>query len=60
MLNEELRVLRLRKAKVVVAEVHYKYAAVILFYYKHNFHITDFKQDYFGKGHDAIILKSIL
>lgn len=57
LLNEELRVLRLRKAKVVVAEVHYKCAAAIPFYYKHNFRITSFEHDYFGKGHDAIILK---
>ena len=60
LLNEELKVLRLRKAKVVVAEVHYKCAAAIPFYYKHNFRITDCKYDYFGKGHDAIILKSTL
>jgi len=60
LLKEELKVLRLRKAKVVIAEVHYKCATAIPFYYKHNFRITDFKHDYFGKGHDAIILKSTL
>ena len=60
LLNEELRALELRKTKIIVAEVHYKCAAAIPFYYKYNFRITHFEQDYFGAGHDAIILKLIL
>lgn len=60
LLNEELRVLRQKKAKVVLAEVHYKCASAIPFYYKYGFRISGIAQDYFGVGHDAIILKLVL
>jgi len=60
LLNKELTALKHRKIKTVRAEVHYKCASAIPFYYKHNFRITGFVLDYFGKGHDAIILKLIM
>jgi ribosomal protein S18 acetylase RimI-like enzyme len=41
----------------VQADVHYKCASAIPFYYKFGFRIAGFQQDYFGAGHDAIILK---
>ena len=58
--NAELKALKLRKAETVVAEVHYKCSAAIPFYYKHNFRIMNFEQDYFGAGEDAIILELLL
>jgi ribosomal protein S18 acetylase RimI-like enzyme len=60
LLNKELTALKYKKVKLVRAEVHYKCASAIPFYYKHNFRITGFVQDFFGKGHDAIILKMII
>jgi ribosomal protein S18 acetylase RimI-like enzyme len=60
LLNKELKVLKQKKVKVVLAEVHYKCASAIPFYYKHNFRISGFRRDYFGEGHDAIILKLVL
>jgi ribosomal protein S18 acetylase RimI-like enzyme len=60
LLNKELMALKHKKVKLVRAEVHYKCASAIPFYYKHNFRITGFAQDFFGKGHDAIILKLII
>ena len=60
LLNKELKVLKHKGVKLVRVEVHYKCASAIPFYYKHNFRITEFVQDFFGKGHDAIILKLII
>jgi len=60
LLNKEITVLKHKKVKLVRAEVHYKCSSAIPFYYKHNFRITGFVQDFFGKGQDAIILKLII
>ncbi len=60
LLVEELKILKSKKAKVVLAEVHYKCSSAIPFYYKYGFRISGFGQDYFGVGHDTIILKMIL
>jgi ribosomal-protein-alanine N-acetyltransferase len=60
LLNKELKVLKRKSARTVLAEVHYKCASAIPFYYKHNFRITGFVQDYFGIGHDTVILKLVL
>jgi ribosomal protein S18 acetylase RimI-like enzyme len=60
LLDNELKALKNKGIRVVVAEVHYKCAAAIPFYYKHNFRITGFVQDYFGVGHDTIILRLLL
>jgi ribosomal-protein-alanine N-acetyltransferase len=57
LLKRILKSLKSRGAVVVLAEVHYKCAAAIPFYYKNGFRIIGFVQDYFGVGHDAIILK---
>ena len=59
LLEREFKALKSKGAKIVLAEVHYKCASAIPFYYKHGFRITGFVQDYFGVGHDAIILKLI-
>lgn len=60
LLHKELKVLKRKGAKMVTAEVHYKCASAIPFYYKHDFRVAGFVQDYFGMGHDAIILKLAL
>ncbi len=60
LLDKELKALKRKGAKIVLAEVHYKCASAIPFYYKHNFRIIGFVQDYFGIGHDTIILKLVL
>lgn len=60
LLNEVVKGLKQKKAKIVLAEVHYKCASAIPFYYKHGFRVSDSVQDYFGVGHDAIILKLVL
>jgi ribosomal-protein-alanine N-acetyltransferase len=60
LLNKELEILKRKGAKTVIAEVHYKCASAIPFYYKHNFRVAGFMQDWFGTGHDAIMLKLIL
>jgi ribosomal-protein-alanine N-acetyltransferase len=57
LLKKELQVLKGKNVKLVFAEVHYKCSSAIPFYYKFGFRITGFQQDYFGAGHDAIILK---
>ncbi|RLI22476.1 hypothetical protein DRO54_01060 [Candidatus Bathyarchaeota archaeon] len=57
LLKKEIEMLRKKGAKIVRAEVHYKCAEAIPFYYKFGFRISGFEQDYFGIGHDAIILK---
>ncbi|MDH5783944.1 MAG: GNAT family N-acetyltransferase [Candidatus Bathyarchaeota archaeon] len=59
LLKTELEALKKRGAKIVFAEVHYKNARAIPFYYMHGFRISGFLQDYFGIGHDAIVLKLV-
>ena len=60
LLNKEVMVLKQKGARILLAEVHYKCASAIPFYYKHDFRISGFSQDYFGIGHDAVILRRIL
>jgi ribosomal protein S18 acetylase RimI-like enzyme len=61
LLEKELRALRRRRGtRVVFAEVHYKCASAIPFYYKCGFRISGSAQDHFGIDHDVIILKLIL
>ncbi|MEM3596693.1 MAG: GNAT family N-acetyltransferase [Candidatus Bathyarchaeia archaeon] len=60
LLEKILKALKRKGAMAVLAEVHYKCASAIPFYYEHGFRITGFMQDYFGLGHDAIILKLAL
>jgi ribosomal protein S18 acetylase RimI-like enzyme len=60
LLNKILRTLRRRGATTILAEVHYKCASAIPFYYRQGFRIIGFMQDYFGIGHDTIILKLTL
>jgi len=60
LLEKCLHVLKDKGIKVVFAEVHYKCASAIPFYYKHDFRIIGVKQDRFGEGQDAVILKKIL
>ncbi|MEM3700529.1 MAG: GNAT family N-acetyltransferase [Candidatus Bathyarchaeia archaeon] len=60
LLDRELKAIKKKRVKTVLAEVHYKCASAIPFYYKHNFRISAFRRDYFGEGHDAIILKLVL
>lgn len=60
LLDKTLALLKQRVVKIVFAEVHYECASAIPFYYKNNFRISGFGQDYFGVGHDAIILKLVL
>ena len=59
LLDTELAALKKRGAENVFAEVHYKNARAILFYYKNGFRICGFLQDYFGIDHDAVILKLV-
>lgn len=60
LLDRVLKTLERKKAKSVLAEVHWKCASAIPFYYEHGFRIIGFVQDYFGNGHDAMILKLAL
>ncbi len=60
LLETELRALKARKPEVLVAEVHYKCASAIPFYYKHGFRISGVVRNFFGMSHDAIILELIL
>ena len=57
LLEKEIEMLKEKGVKIVRAEVHYKCAEAIPFYYKFGFRISGFEQDYFGIGQDAIILK---
>ena len=57
LLDRTVKALKQKGAKMVFAEVHYKCAAAIPFYYRHGFRISGFGQDYFGIGHDAVVLK---
>lgn len=60
LLNTVLKALKRRGATIVLAEVHYKCAYAIPFYYRHGFRISGCVQDFFGIEHDAIILKLVL
>ena len=60
LLSVELEALKKRRLKIVIAEVHYRNSEAIPFYYKHGFRLSGCAQDFFGIGHDAIILKLIL
>lgn len=60
LLDKELEALKRKGVKIVLAEVHYKCASAIPFYYKYDFRIIGFVQDYFGIGHDTIMLKLVL
>ena len=60
LLAKIVKALEEKGARMVFAEVHYKCAAAIPFYYRHGFRVSGFGQDYFGIGHDAIVLKLIL
>ncbi len=60
LLSKEAMVLKQKGARIMLAEVHYKCASAIPFYYKHDFRVSGFGQDYFGIGHDAVILKKAL
>jgi len=60
LLKTELEALQNTEAKIVVAEVHYKCASAIPFYYKHGFRISGVCRNFFGMSHDAIILELIL
>jgi len=61
LLRKVLQVLKRKNVRLVFADVHYRCASAIpfyyKFYYKFGFRIAGFQQDYFGAGHDAIILK---
>lgn len=57
LLNNEIDILKQKECKTLSAEVHYKCASAIPFYYEHGFRIVGFDQDHFGIGHDAIILQ---
>jgi len=59
LMETELEVLQSTEAKIVVAEVHYKCASAIPFYYKHGFRISGVCRNFFGMSHDAIILELI-
>ena len=60
LIEAELEALKNSKAKIIVAEVHYKCASSIPFYYKHGFRISGVWRNFFGMNHDAIILELIL
>ena len=60
LLETEFKALKNTQVKIIVAEVHYKCASAIPFYYKHGFRISGIGRDFFGMGHDAIILELIL
>ncbi len=60
LLETELGALRTTEAEAVRAEVHYKCASAIPFYYKHGFRISGVCRNFFGMGHDAIILELLL
>lgn len=60
LLETELKALKNNKTKIIVAEVHYKCASSISFYYKHGFRISGVWRNFFGLGHDAIMLELIL
>jgi len=60
LLETEFKALKKSNAEIVMAEVHYKCASAIPFYYKHGFRISGVWRNFFGMGHDAIMLELIL
>lgn len=60
LLETELKAIKTAKPEIIVAEVHYKCASAIPFYYKHGFRISGVCRNFFGMRHDAIILELIL
>lgn len=60
LLETVLKALKKKGVKVVVAEVHYKCASAVPFYYKHGFRISGFMGNYFGIGHDTLLLELVL
>ncbi len=60
LLDVELKALIAAGSKIVVAEVHYKCASAVPFYYKHRFRISGVCRNFFGMGHDAVILELVL
>ena len=60
LLNNVIEILKQIGCTSILAEVHYKCAPAIPFYYKHGFRIIGFMQNYFGSGHDAMILQKNL
>jgi ribosomal protein S18 acetylase RimI-like enzyme len=54
-----LDAVKAKGAKILLAEVHHKCASAIPFYYAHGFRISGSVQDYFGAGHDAVIVKLV-
>ena len=60
LLSVELEAMKRRGSKIVISEVHYKNAKAIPFYYRHGFRLSGCAQDFFGIGHDAIMLKLVL
>jgi ribosomal protein S18 acetylase RimI-like enzyme len=60
LLEAELKALKSTDSKIVVAQVHYKCASAIPFYYKHGFRISGVYRNFFGLSHDAVILELIL
>lgn len=60
LLETEFKALKNTQIKIIVAEVHYKCASAIPFYYKHGFRISRVERNFFGVNHDAIILELIL
>jgi ribosomal protein S18 acetylase RimI-like enzyme len=60
LLETELKAIKNSKPKIIVAEVHYKCASAIPFYYKHGFRISGVWRNFFGIGRDAIMPELIL
>ncbi len=60
LLTEQIKALGRKGTEMIVAEVHYKCASAIPFYYSHNFRMTEIVRDYSGVGHDGIALTLIL
>jgi ribosomal-protein-alanine N-acetyltransferase len=60
LLSKESDALKRKRVKTISAEVHYKCASAIPFYYENGFRISGFVKDRFGIGHDAIILRLAL
>jgi ribosomal-protein-alanine N-acetyltransferase len=60
LLKKELTCLKEKGAKIVIVEVHHEQSTAIPFYYKYGFRISGCMLDYFGLGHDAVILQRVL
>ncbi len=58
--EKELKALKSKNVKIVLAEARYKLVSATPFYCKHNLRITKFMHVFFGMGNDAIILKLVL